>query len=74
MNVIKLDCMRYLYRQLSVSSSLFGYKSAISLDNIYPTSNLKLTTPTKVCFSYFGVKKFYMNQHAENSELQNLRS
>lgn len=51
MNVIKLDCMRYLCRQLSASSSLFSYKSAISLENIYPRSSLKLTTPTEVCFS-----------------------
>jgi hypothetical protein len=55
MNVIKLDCMRYLCRQLSASSSLFSYKSAISLENIYPRSNLKLTTPTEVCFSNLAV-------------------
>ncbi|XP_023727423.1 peptidyl-tRNA hydrolase ICT1, mitochondrial [Cryptotermes secundus] len=48
MNVIKLDCMRYLCRQISASSSLFSYKSAISLENIYPSSSLKLTTPTEV--------------------------
>lgn len=53
MNVIKLNYMRYLCRQLSASSSLFSYKSAISLENIYPRSSLKLTTPTEVCIFKF---------------------
>ncbi|GFG28905.1 hypothetical protein Cfor_12249 [Coptotermes formosanus] len=48
MNAIKLHCLRPLCRQLSTSSGVFSYKSAISLENIYPKSSLSLTTPTEV--------------------------
>jgi hypothetical protein len=53
MNIIKLHCLRPLCRQFSSSSSVFCYKSAISLENIYPKSSLSLTTPTEVGFSIF---------------------
>ncbi|KDR13002.1 peptidyl-tRNA hydrolase ICT1, mitochondrial [Zootermopsis nevadensis] len=48
MNVIKLHCMRSLCRQLSTSCGVFSYKSAICLENIYPKSNLSITTATEV--------------------------
>ncbi|PSN41484.1 hypothetical protein C0J52_18142 [Blattella germanica] len=59
MNVIRQHCTRTLFRQFSSSSNKCSYKSAISLDNIYPKSNLSLTTPTKVpadpkCPSFSG--------------------
>lgn len=53
MNVIKLHCMRSLCRQLSTSCGVFSYKSAICLENIYPKSNLSITTATEVCFMFF---------------------
>ena len=53
MNIMKLHCLRPLCRQFSSSSGVFSYKSAISLENIYPKSSLSLTTPTEVCFSIF---------------------
>jgi hypothetical protein len=53
MNVIKLHCLRPLCRQLSSSSGVFHYKSALSLENIHPKSSLSLTTPTEVCFYIF---------------------
>lgn len=48
MNIMKLQCLRHLCRQFSLSSGVFCYKSAICLENIYPKSSLSLTTPTKV--------------------------
>jgi len=53
MNAVRLHCMRYLCRQLSGSGGMCSYKSSISLENIYPKSNLLLTTPTEVCFPIF---------------------
>jgi hypothetical protein len=50
MNVVRLHCIRSLCRQFSASSGMLSYKSAISLENVYPQSSLSLTTPTQVSF------------------------
>lgn len=44
----------HIHNSLRLFSSV-AYKSAISLDSIYPNSSLKLTTPAKVlwAFAYF---------------------
>jgi hypothetical protein len=55
MNAIKLHCLRSLCRQFSALSGMFSYKSAVSLENVYPKSSLSLTTPTEVCVSSFCV-------------------
>jgi len=48
MNIMKLHCLRPLCRQFSSLNGVFCYKSAISLENIYPKSSLSLTTPTEI--------------------------
>ncbi|XP_069697497.1 large ribosomal subunit protein mL62 [Periplaneta americana] len=58
MNIISQLFARSLCRNFC-GTNVITYKSAISLDNIYPISTLKLTTPTKVpvdpnCPSFSG--------------------
>ena len=55
MNAIKLNCLRPSCRQFCASSDKFSYKSAVSLENVYPKSSFSLTAPTEVCVSSFRV-------------------
>ncbi|XP_076635878.1 large ribosomal subunit protein mL62 [Colletes latitarsis] len=54
MNIVSRQCIRIFKNDLTQQAKccIFGraltYKSAISLDKLYPTSNLKLYTPTFV--------------------------
>ncbi|XP_043263659.1 peptidyl-tRNA hydrolase ICT1, mitochondrial isoform X2 [Colletes gigas] len=54
MNIVSRQCIRIFRNDLTQQNQCFifgralAYKSAISLDKLYPTSNLKLYTPTFV--------------------------
>lgn len=48
MQTARIALNAFLKSKPCCSYSSLSYKSAISLDNLYPTSSLKLTTPSKV--------------------------
>lgn len=54
MNILRRQCLRIFSNAINIENNLlpvgrlFSYKSAFSLENIYPTSNMRLHTPNFV--------------------------
>lgn len=63
MNLVRRQCLRILQsnvRNQSLSCRASSFKSALSLENLYPGSKLKLHTPTFVSVNTELLKNTYI--------------